>query len=66
MEIKSAADVATVRARSEWFTGPVWQDPLLEAPEPARVEMVAGPSNRAPALRGTLTLLVKRCTCCQA
>ena len=40
MEIKSAADVATVRARSEWFTGTVWQDPLLEAPEPARVKMV--------------------------
>ena len=40
MEIKSAADAATVRARSEWFTGPVWQDPLLEAPEPARVKMV--------------------------
>jgi len=37
MEIKSAADAATVRARSEWFTGTVWQDPLLEAPEPARV-----------------------------
>src|SRR3712207_9585222 len=40
MEIKSAADAATVRARSEWFTGTVWQDPLLEAPEPARVKMV--------------------------
>ena len=40
MEIKSAADVATVRARSEWFTGPVWQDPLLEAPDPARVKVV--------------------------
>ena len=30
MEIKSAADAATVRARSDWFTGTVWQDPLLE------------------------------------
>ena len=40
MEIKSAAAAATVRARSEWFTGSVWQDPLLEAPEPARVKMV--------------------------
>ena len=40
MEIKSAADAATVRARSAWFTGTVWQDPLLEAPEPARVKMV--------------------------
>src|SRR3954469_16312083 len=40
MEIKSAADAATVRARSAWFTGTVWQDPLLEAPEPARVKVV--------------------------
>ena len=40
MEIRSAADASTVRARSEWFTGTVWQDLLLEAPEPARVKMV--------------------------
>ena len=40
MEIKSAADAATVRARSDWFTGTVWQDPLLEAPDPARVKVV--------------------------
>ena len=40
MEIRSASDAATVRARSEWFTGTVWQDPLLEAPEPARVKVV--------------------------
>ena len=40
LEIKSAADAATVRARSDWFTGTVWQDPLLEAPDPARVKVV--------------------------
>ena len=40
MEIRSASDAATVRARSAWFTGTVWQDPLLEAPEPARVKVV--------------------------
>jgi quercetin dioxygenase-like cupin family protein len=40
MEIRSAADASTVRARGEWFTGTVWQDPLLEAPEPARVKVV--------------------------
>ena len=37
MEIKSAADAATVRARSDWFTGTVWQDPINTPPAPARV-----------------------------
>ena len=27
----------TRRARADWFTGTVWQDPIVEAPEPARV-----------------------------
>src|SRR3982750_4537380 len=40
MEIKSVADAPTNRARREWFTGTVWQDPIVEAPEPARVKAV--------------------------
>ena len=40
MEIRSAADAATLRAREGWFTGTVWQDPLHEAPAPARVKVV--------------------------
>ncbi len=27
----------TKRAPADWFTGAVWQDPIVEAPEPARV-----------------------------
>ena len=27
----------TKKASSDWFTGTVWQDPIVEAPEPARV-----------------------------
>ena len=27
----------TKKASSEWFTGTVWQDPIVEAPVPARV-----------------------------
>ena len=27
----------TKQASSDWFTGTVWQDPIVEAPEPARV-----------------------------
>jgi quercetin dioxygenase-like cupin family protein len=27
----------TRRAPAKWFTGTVWQDPIIEAPEPARI-----------------------------
>jgi quercetin dioxygenase-like cupin family protein len=37
MDIKSASSVATRRGNAEWFTGTVWQDPIIEAPEPARL-----------------------------
>jgi quercetin dioxygenase-like cupin family protein len=37
MDIKSANSVATRRGNAEWFTGTVWQDPIIEAPEPARL-----------------------------
>ena len=30
----------TRRASSDWFTGTVWQDPIVEAPEPARVRAI--------------------------
>lgn len=30
----------TRRAPSDWFTGTVWQDPIVEAPEPARLRAV--------------------------
>jgi quercetin dioxygenase-like cupin family protein len=40
MEIKSVADAPTNLARREWFTGTVWQDPLVETPPPARVKAV--------------------------
>jgi quercetin dioxygenase-like cupin family protein len=41
MEIRSAASAPTRRGKSEWFTGTVWQDPIVEAPEPARVRAVS-------------------------
>lgn len=37
MDITSATKKATRRANAEWFTGTVWQDPIVEAPAPARV-----------------------------
>lgn len=37
MEISKAGSSPTRRANSDWFTGTVWQDPIVEAPEPARI-----------------------------
>jgi quercetin dioxygenase-like cupin family protein len=37
MDIHSAASRDTKRVNDAWFTGTVWQDPIVEAPAPARV-----------------------------
>ena len=37
MKIITAGSRPSLKARSDWFTGTVWQDPIIEAPEPARV-----------------------------
>jgi quercetin dioxygenase-like cupin family protein len=40
MEIKAAGTVPSRRAPSDWFTGTVWQDPIIETPAPARIQAV--------------------------
>lgn len=37
MEIFSATGRATVKANADWFTGTVWQDPIVDTPGPARL-----------------------------
>ncbi|MCZ7676484.1 MAG: cupin domain-containing protein [Roseovarius sp.] len=37
MEIVTADARPSRLARDDWFTGRVWQDPVIEAPAPARV-----------------------------
>jgi len=37
MHIIQAGSRPSKKASSEYFTGTVWQDPIIEAPEPARV-----------------------------
>ena len=37
MKIMKAGSQPTKLSTSDWFTGTVWQDPIVEAPEPARV-----------------------------
>ncbi len=37
MKIIANGTRPTVRATSDYFTGTVWQDPVISAPEPARV-----------------------------
>ena len=40
MEIIRSGSRPTTRASSDWFSGVVWQDPIIEAAEPARVRAV--------------------------
>ena len=37
MDIHACGSTPTRRGKAEWFTGTVLQDPIIEAPEPARV-----------------------------
>ena len=37
MELMVAGSRATRRAPDNYFTGTVWQDPIITAPEPARL-----------------------------
>jgi quercetin dioxygenase-like cupin family protein len=37
MQIKRAAATFARRGPTDAFTGPVWQDPIIEAPPPARI-----------------------------
>jgi quercetin dioxygenase-like cupin family protein len=39
MEIKPAGSTPTRRGPADYFTGTVWQDPVIEAPEPAHLRM---------------------------
>jgi quercetin dioxygenase-like cupin family protein len=38
MDIYSPASNPTRRGSPDWFTGTVWQDPIVDAPAPARVK----------------------------
>jgi quercetin dioxygenase-like cupin family protein len=40
MNIHKANGRDTRRGNGDWFTGTVWQDPIVEAPEPARLRAV--------------------------
>src|SRR5215472_652872 len=37
MDIKPLGAAPSRRMPGEWFTGTVWQDPIIEAPSPARI-----------------------------
>ncbi len=37
MDIQVSGARPSLKARADWFTGTVWQDPVIEAPEPARL-----------------------------
>jgi len=37
MDIKPLGSAPSRRMPGDWFTGTVWQDPIIEAPSPARI-----------------------------
>jgi quercetin dioxygenase-like cupin family protein len=37
MDMRPCGSAPSRRAPADWFTGTVWQDPIIEAPAPARV-----------------------------
>ena len=37
MDINAASKHPSRKVNSDWFTGTVWQDPIVEAPAPARI-----------------------------
>ena len=37
MEIKPLGSQPSRKTPADYFTGTVWQDPIIEAPDPARV-----------------------------
>lgn len=40
MDIKPSGSVPSRRASSDWFSGTVWMDPIIEAEAPARLQAV--------------------------
>lgn len=40
MEIRPCGSIPSKRMPADWFTGTVWQDPIIEAPDPARLRAV--------------------------
>lgn len=40
MKITSPGEIPTRPAPADYFTGTVWQDPLIQAPAPARLQVV--------------------------
>ena len=40
MDIKTLGSAPSRKASAEYFTGTVWQDPILDAPEPANLRAV--------------------------
>ena len=40
MEKRPCGSIPSKRMPADWFTGTVWQDPIIEAPDPARLRAV--------------------------
>ena len=60
MDIYACGSRPTRRAPAESFTGTVWQEPIIEAPAPARVRSGLVRLNRVRAPLGTRIRLARR------
>ena len=61
MKIMKAGSRPTKKASSDWFTGTVRQDPIIEVPEPARVRALKVAFELGLVQLGTLTLWARPC-----
>ena len=56
MEIFKYGGRTAKLASSDWFTGTVWQEPIVEAPGPSRVRALSVYLSQVRGQLGTLTL----------
>ncbi len=66
MKIYSAENRPSKKASSNWFSGPVWQDPIIVASTPAQVHALKVAFKSGGEQPGTRILWGKRSTSCQA
>jgi hypothetical protein len=62
MNITPAGATPSRRMSPDYFTGTVWQDPIIEAPAPARIRAALVTSSRGLAPPGTPIHSARRST----
>ena len=66
MKITPNGSTPTRRAPQDYFTGTVWQDPVIETPEPARLNAARVTFDPGARTHWHTHPLGRRCMCCRA